>query len=153
MNRHKNESGQALVETALTVPFLIMFVLGAVEFGRVAFASIEVTNAAKAGAQYASQSHNTAADIPGITTAAQSEYSYMPSALTVSVDAPACTCSKDSSPNPAVVACATNSCSTGANLEVNVTIHTSTSFDPLIHLPGLPKIYQISGQAVQKVLE
>ena len=150
-----HESAQALVETALTIPFLLFFVLGAVELGRIAFVVIEVNNAARAGAQYAAQSHNTAADTTGITTAARSEFSYAPSALAVSVDAPACTCSNDPSPSsPAAVGCQTvNACSTGANLEVNVTIETSTTLDPLIHLPGLPTTYSLSGRAIQKVLQ
>jgi len=154
MNIHKNETGQALVEAALTIPFLLFLVVGAVEFGRAALIAIEVNNAAKAGAQYASQSHNSAADGPGIVRAARAEYAYSPSALAVDVAAPYCTCSDDSNPsNPTIVACSIGQCSAGANLEVNMTVRTSISFDPLIHLPGMSGPFNISGQAVQKVLQ
>jgi Flp pilus assembly protein TadG len=152
MSFRKDESGQALVENALTISFLLLFVLGSVEFGRLSFAAIAVSNSARAGAQYAAQTHATAADTPGIMAAAQNEYSYSPSALAVTVDPPVCTCSNNS--NPAVtVACTYNSCSTGATLEMSLTVHTSTSFDPLIHLPGLPTTYTVPGSAVQKVLQ
>ena len=46
------ESGGALVETALTMPLLVILVLGAVELARVAYAAIEVSNAARAAVSY-----------------------------------------------------------------------------------------------------
>ena len=63
------EAGGALVETALTAPVLVLLVLGAVEFARVACAAIEVTNAARAGVAYGAQNGGTASDTPGITWA------------------------------------------------------------------------------------
>src|ERR1035437_9955475 len=62
MFRHnlQEHTGQALVELALVVPIFTILLIGAVEFGRLAYASIEVCNAARAGAAYASQNHVTA---------------------------------------------------------------------------------------------
>jgi Flp pilus assembly protein TadG len=65
------EEGQALVETAVSMSLLVLLMLGAVEFGRLAFAAIEVNNTAKAAAQYGSQSHATALDQSGMLQAAQ----------------------------------------------------------------------------------
>ncbi len=47
--------GQALVELALITPILMLVLLGAVDLGRVFYASITITNAAREGAQAASQ--------------------------------------------------------------------------------------------------
>jgi len=58
------------VELALTAPVLIMLMLGVVDFGRVYFAQVSVTNAARDGADYASQSATRAADANGIKAAA-----------------------------------------------------------------------------------
>ena len=67
--------GQALVELALTAPVLIILVLGAIDFGRVYFSQVAVTNAAQNGAAYASQSATSAADTAGIKAAATADTS------------------------------------------------------------------------------
>ena len=61
----REETGQALVELALVVPLFTVILFGAVEYGRLAYDAIEVTNAARAGAAYGAQNHVTAADTCG----------------------------------------------------------------------------------------
>jgi Flp pilus assembly protein TadG len=56
---HRDEGGGALVETALTLPLLVMMIAGAAEFSRVAYASLEVVSAAKAGVSYGAQTGGT----------------------------------------------------------------------------------------------
>ena len=56
-NEQSSEEGSALVELALSLPVLLIMLLGAAEFARLAYASIEVVNAAHAAAIYASSSH------------------------------------------------------------------------------------------------
>ncbi len=48
------ERGQALVEFALTAPILLLLVLGAVDYGRVYYRAVQVSQAARNGAAYAS---------------------------------------------------------------------------------------------------
>src|SRR5690349_10309874 len=67
------DAGQALVELALTVPLLVLILLGAAEFSRLAYAAVEVANAAKAGVQYAAYSRANAASASSIRTAAANE--------------------------------------------------------------------------------
>jgi Flp pilus assembly protein TadG len=62
-------NGQALLETALMLPLL----LGIIEFGRVAYFSILVANAAHAGAHYGARSPASAADNAGMVQAALNE--------------------------------------------------------------------------------
>jgi len=152
----KREDGQALVETALSMTVLIVMMLGAVEFGRLAFFAIEVSNSAKAAAQYAAQSHTTAADLAGMQQAAKNEYSN-PAALTLisptSTSGYTCTCVGST----VAVSCTNNSLTSpscpGSYMEVTVTIQTQVSFDPGIHIPGLPGPFQIKGAVKQKVLQ
>jgi Flp pilus assembly protein TadG len=47
--------GQALVEAALVIPVFMLFVVGAVDFGRAFAAVLTATNAAKQAAAYAAQ--------------------------------------------------------------------------------------------------
>ena len=68
--RLTGDAGQSLVELALTLPLLILILLGAAEFARFAWASIETTNAARAGVQYGAQTHITASDNAGMQAAA-----------------------------------------------------------------------------------
>jgi Flp pilus assembly protein TadG len=143
--RSKGEGGQALVELALTMPMLIALLVGAVEFSRMAFASIEVQNAAMAGVQYAAQDTTTAADTTGIQTAASND------ALDVTLATPtvsiSCICS-----NGSASTCLSTDCSTSA-IEKIVTVKTQATFTPLIHMVGVPGTFTLHGQAVQKVLE
>lgn len=67
---HKNDSGQAVLELAVVMPLLVLLFFGAVEFGRLCYVGIEVTNAAQAGAAYGAQNHALASDVSGIKTVA-----------------------------------------------------------------------------------
>ncbi len=64
------QDGNALVEFALLVPFMILLVAGIIEIGRFAYFNIIVANAARAGAQYGAQSGATAIDDSGMIAAA-----------------------------------------------------------------------------------
>lgn len=145
------ESGQALVEVAFTAGMLLIMLIGAVEIGRVAYMSIEVTNAAKAAVQYGAQNRRTAADVPGMQTAAANEASALNN-LNTQVSTPVCTCADDGT----AVACSYSSvtpavCSGSAVVET-LTVQTSATFDPLFHIPGLATTYTLHGEAVQQVL-
>ena len=150
------EEGQALVETAISMSLLVTMMLGAVEFGRLAFAALEVNNAAKAAAQYGSQSHATALDRAGMLQAAQNEF-VTPSAVSLlsptATSGYSCTCA-DSGIS---ASCTNNSITSpecpGSYVEVTLTIHTQTSFDPLVHIPGFAGPFTLNGVARQKVLQ
>lgn len=62
LNLLKSRKGQALVETALTLPILLLVVMGIIEFGRIFNAELIVSNAAREGARYAAL-HSTDAQI------------------------------------------------------------------------------------------
>lgn len=60
-----------MVETALTFPFFVALLLGAVEMGDLAYKSVEMTNAARSAAQYGSSTGGAYTDcngtVPGST--------------------------------------------------------------------------------------
>ncbi len=68
--RNRGDRGQAIVELALIAPILIILMLGVIDYGRVYFAYVSVTNGARIGADYASSSATRAADTAGIKAAA-----------------------------------------------------------------------------------
>jgi len=62
--------GQSLAEFAIVLPVLLILVLGSIDLGRLFFAYISVSNAARIGAQYASASPDASTDVTGIRDAA-----------------------------------------------------------------------------------
>lgn len=62
----KSSPGQSLVEFAVILPVLLLLVMGAIDFGRVYFAYVSVTNGARNGAEYASHGPDAAADTASI---------------------------------------------------------------------------------------
>jgi len=50
--RHSHSPAQALMEGALILPLLLILILGAVDFGRLYYTKIVLTNAAREGANY-----------------------------------------------------------------------------------------------------
>ncbi len=49
----KNSRGQAILETALAIPLILLVIMGIVELGRMMFIYDQVTNAAREGARWA----------------------------------------------------------------------------------------------------
>ncbi len=52
MNNPKKFLAQGLVEFALTLPFLLLLVLGAIDFGRAFYMKVALENSAREGAYY-----------------------------------------------------------------------------------------------------
>jgi Flp pilus assembly protein TadG len=140
------EEGGALVETAMTAPLLAVLILGSVEFARVAYAAIEVTNAARAGVSYGAQSGLTASDTAGITWAATHDGVNIPG-MSVSGVSLAYICSDGSASTGAPSDCP------NSHLEETVTVQTQVTMNPLVHVPGLPATYTLYGSAVQKCMQ
>ena len=150
LNPRSHEEGSALVELALSLPMLCIMLLGAAEFARLAYASIEVTNAAHAAAVYGSSSHGFASDTPGIKSAGGTDSPNLvgSSAITVNDPTLSCQCSNGSS-----VACTDNQTCTGSNLAMitTVTVTTQTTFSPMISLPGWRPTLTLQGKSSQVV--
>src|SRR5215469_3635309 len=71
--RGLSESGQSMLELALCLPVFAILILGTAEIANIAWASVQLNNAAHAGAQFASHSRGFASDIAHIEAAAQNE--------------------------------------------------------------------------------
>jgi Flp pilus assembly protein TadG len=142
--RWSGDSGQALIETALSMSLLIALLLGVAEMGQLAYAAIEVANAARAGNAYATQAGCFALDTTGIQTAAQNDAPDL-SGLTAT-SSHSCVCSDGTSST-----CANTDCSTSHIVET-VTVKTQATINPIIHAPGLPSTFTLKGQAVQKCI-
>ena len=112
------------------------------------YAAIEVTNAAKAAAQYGAQSSATAADTTGMQTAATNDAANL-TGLQTNVSK-SCVCADGSAST-----CLNTDCTatTPNAIEQVITVQTEATFTPGIRLPVLPTTFTLHGTAVQKVLQ
>ena len=145
--RHHN-CGQALIETALVVPFLMMILVGGAELARIEYASIEVANAAKAAVQYGAQGLGTFGDQAGMLAAAQYDaYNVIipnPGGLTLWYSY-ACT--------DGTVVAAPADCSAASTPLTVLNVDVQANLNTLLHFPGLPSTITLHGHATQTVLE
>ncbi len=130
----RGKRGQSLVEFALIAPVLIILMLGTIDYGRVYFAYVSVTNGARNGAHFASDSSTAAQDTDGIRTAVLGDTSDL-------LDT--------SSENPAVVV-ATGTDSQG-RLYADVTV--SYTFSTIFPWPGLPTSMNVERTVRSRVAE
>jgi Flp pilus assembly protein TadG len=141
------DAGQSLIELALTLPLLVLLLIGAAELGRLAYYSIEVSNAARAGVAYGAQNHVTASNFTAMQTAAQNDAGNI--TLTTATATNACACSPSYS---ATSACSTTfSCSGTERIIEYVQVNTTATVSPMFHYPGASKTYTLTGQAIMRV--
>jgi Flp pilus assembly protein TadG len=140
----KNTSqGQSTLELALLLPTLIVMLIGIAEYGRFAYAAIEVSNAAHAGVQYGAQSHITAADNSGMQAAAIAD---APDITVMTATASHfCICS-----NGSASTCLNTDCSGNRILEY-VQVNTTATVPPIFQYPIISKTLTLTGVATMRV--
>jgi Flp pilus assembly protein TadG len=143
---------------ALCLPILLLLLLGAIEFGRFAYLAIELSNAAKAAAQYGAQNSITGADVTGMqAVAAQDapEVTAQCTGFTTTIGATTCSCVVSGASSAS--SCSSKTC--GGYIVQKLTISTSAQCTPLFYPKGLGGAsgfggaLTISGNAVQEVLK
>jgi Flp pilus assembly protein TadG len=141
--RRSSDTGQSTVELALMLPVLLLLLLVAADFARVFYVSIAVQNAARAGAQYGSQSVITAADSAGMIAAAKQDAKNI---VNVTATASQCTCATSSN----VAACPLAYCSNNPQATY-VEVDTQASFQLVGAYPGISSPAKLSGKAIMQV--
>lgn len=139
----RGQRGNAMIELAFGVSLCSALILGAAEFGWLAYQSIEVSNAARAGVQYGAQSRSDAANTTQVQAAATQD---APDVSGIAATASYfCQCS-----NGNTSTCAATDCST-SRIIYYAQVTTSATVKPLITLPLLPKSYALIGKAIMRV--
>ena len=146
----EDESGQALVELALTIPLLLLLLLGSTELDRIAYSSIEISGAAEAGVQFGVQNGNTWHDHTGIQLAAQSDAANLTGVTTTETYTTKYVCSGSATYSIVTGTCSNVSLTPIAQTTLGAT--AKVSFDPLIHLPGLSTTFTLYGYAAEHLL-
>jgi Flp pilus assembly protein TadG len=136
--------GQSYVELAFALPVLAIILVVAADFGRLFYTYIEVINAARAGAQYGSNSVVTAANAAGMIAAAKQDGVNL-SNLTVT--ASQCTCGTATASIPA---CSSNYCTNDPQGNY-VIVNAQAPFSTITRYPGVPSSTTLKSQAVMQV--
>ena len=149
----REDKGQAFVELALVMPIFILLLVGIAEVGRLAYASIEVSNAARAGVAYAAQSHTTAQDATNIQLAATQD---APNITSLSATTNySCSCESSTGVMTAAGSCtgistAPGSCPSPSRIVLYVQVNTTAPVDTLFHFPGIPSTVTLRGFATMR---
>lgn len=135
-----------MVEFALVLPMLALLVVGVVETGRFTAFSLRVSNAARAGAVFASiRPSVTAYDSSDIENAACADSGFTCSSTassnTVTVTSNVYCTYSDGTADPS---CALPAQGSGLQRKMFVHVATSASFTPLVHYPLLPSSVPMS---------
>lgn len=158
--------GGALVEVALASPLMVLMMLGAFELGRVAHHSVEVANAARAGASYGANNPGSSADTATIIQAAKND---APDLANLSATpGSACICetlnttsgTATFNPTSGTLPCsnsAITSCnavtSTTAQIAIRyVSISSQSTVNSVFHVGSLPASYDTNGYSFMRVL-
>lgn len=142
--------GGALVELAVVAPVFILLLLGATEFGRMAFLSIEVSNAALAGVTYAAQSTAASINTSGIQTAARNDAPNVTGIATLTVT-PTTVCQCDNAGTFTSMASCAAPCSSPSRIITYARVNTSAQVATTVTCPGLPTSYTLQGQAIMRI--
>ena len=139
--------GQSAVEFAMAAPALVLLLLVIVDFGRFFFVATGVTAAARAGAQYGSQTLGTASDNSGMTSASNTQWNN--TALSLTVTPSQCTCVSGSS----LAACPVSYCTDDAQatfVEVDTQV-TYAQVTAYLKIPAvISNLLNLQGSATLK---
>jgi len=139
------DRGQALAELAVITPLLLLLVIGLIEVGRYAQLSIVVANAARAGAQYGTQSVAAALDGAGMQNAATADAQNDPNITATATYF--CSCA-----NGATSTCQAGDCATSHRL-IYVQVDVTGRFTSMIHWYAFQPALTIPSRSVMRVVQ
>ena len=151
------QRGVSTVEAACMLPFLLLLLLGVVDLGQAFHLAIEVSSAARAGAQYGYQNSTTQQDTAGMIAAAEDNASDVTTWGT-NTALYGCMCSDGTEQSQLATSnsTSTSTCSTppstctskGAQLINYVEVQTQATYTPLFSWPGIPSSITLNGHAM-----
>lgn len=149
------DSGSALVELAMSISLIgLPLLLGTIYSGVLLFDSIELSNAAHAGAMYGMQSSTYASDSSGISSAAQAEAPDMGTNLTVTpVTYYACSNAVDGTQYSSQDGATSNCAAAGGHALEFVRVTVSYVARPFARIPGMQPTLTLSSLSVMEVQE
>jgi len=139
MKLRKSETGSALLEVALILPTLLLVLVGAVDFGRAYYVTIEVSSAAEAGALYGTLNPSNTSGMQAAAIADAKDVTNL-----TATSSYGCECSDGTSPS--------NSCSSppsgcSSGIVNYVEVDTVANYSPILIYPGIPSSIVLKGKS------
>lgn len=153
LRRYHSDAGGALVELAVALPVLVLVFAATIDFARVFYVSMALTDAARAGAQYGSLNSANSGDISGMQNTATAATN---TTGITAVASRSCRCATDSgtfSDTSPVNDCTSTCAGTGsAHLVVTVTVTTTKTFTSIMTgIPTIPTAVTLTRTATMRV--
>jgi Flp pilus assembly protein TadG len=154
--RAAGETGNALVELAVCLPLLVLTLIGTADFARVFYTSIELTNAARAGAQYGASSPGHSSNLGVMKSTAEAAVNI---AGVLATPGRLCQCADDagafSATTPAndCTSAVATVCTGGTHRVMTVTVTTTKTFTTLVNFVGIPASLALVRSATLRVTE
>jgi Flp pilus assembly protein TadG len=152
--RKSAEAGAALVELMVTLPVLLALLIGTADFARVFYTSMQVMNAARAGAQYGAANLGTSADSAGMQAVAMSSVNQP--GLSVPTATRVCQCAMADGSFPDTVACSdppASACPSPKFRVITVRVTARAPFSMTARFPGLPGTLTVERTSIMRVTE
>lgn len=140
----QTDAGGAIIEFAIIIPVFVLLAIGVVDFARAFYTGIGVASAARAGAQWGSQSVPASAKSDSIQIAAENDAQDLGS-ITVNVTR-FCLCPDGTTPD-----CAGTCPTVGyTEPEVFVKVKVTKAVNFIIRYPGLPSTMTFRDSAIYR---
>lgn len=139
----KPESGNILLEFALSSSVLFLLMFGLIDFSRIFSTACGVRGAARAGTQYGMLSPAHYNDLSGMQNAALADAASLPGMLATASQFCACTIGGTRVACPAV-------CSSGSP-ETYIEVDVSQAYTTMFSYPGVPASTNLSGRSIVRV--
>jgi Flp pilus assembly protein TadG len=144
----RRRAGNSAVELALAFAVLGLLTMGIADFGRIYYTTIELSNAATAGAIYGAFTVSRSSDIDGMKTAALNEAADL-TGVDVTTVPPLryCQCPDKSTNDCSNI----NACGVGVKMRYYVKVTTKKTYKTMSKFPGMPNTIDITRQTVMRV--
>ena len=136
----RSDAGNALVELAVALPLLVLTLIGTADFARVFYDAIELSNAARAGAQYGAANLANAGNVANMQTIATSAINITGVTATASR---LCQCATNAgaftatSPANSCTTPAATACTGGTHRVMTVTVTAQKTFTTIVKFLGV----------------
>ncbi len=149
LRRWRSESGGALVELAVALPIVVVVFAATIDFARVFYTAMALTNAARAGVQYGSLNTANSNDTAGMQAVATGATN------TTGITAVAtqqCKCATDAGVFDVAAVSCTSTCTSPKHLVLTVTVTTSKTFTTVMTgFPSIPSSVSLTRTATMRV--
>jgi Flp pilus assembly protein TadG len=145
------ERGASLVELVVALPLLVIVLIGTVDFARVFYSAIEVTEAARAAAQFGATNESNSTNTAGMQAAAANA---APDVTLHSVSAGrVCECvdNTNAATRSSAAACTSSDCTGATHLVISVTVTAVRAFTTISMYPGIPHTITITRGAMLRL--